>query len=703
MKKNNAMIRFLIILAILAYFIVMNFQAFVNILLVLIGFGAVVFIHELGHFSVGKLTGMNVQAFCLGFHPLLIGVFRTEKGLKVRILPKFFPTEGQVGEEGDGKLSFTIPLKKSKAGETEYRIGIIPFGGFVKVLGQEDAGVAAETNDPRAFMNKPISARIAMVSAGVIFNAISAIVIFMITFMIGVELPPAVVGDVLPGSPAAMAGLKPGDRILEINGKQTFDFSDVMLAGPLSGKNETIHFKLQSADGEIYEADIAARDEAGQKLRTIGVSSATSLEIGKLPEPAERERLTKETGMQGGDIITAVNDEPVKTFWEFMDKVNALSAETVKISFKTTDGQIKDTVLGFDYVLPTSSIQDPNSESQLGSFYGILPRLKIANTVNADKKGVISKIKGVFGAQKFQGGDIIVKVADVEHPNFKDLRDQTRKYENLNMPIKVLRKDNAGEYRELTISAIPKANPQTGTVLLGIPLEFDMESPVIAGTIAAGDSNGLQIPVGAKLTAVNGNAVGSFNDFVGMVRRNLGSEIALEFVNPDGSTGKADFVAAEDDFPAAAVIGGDIPFVPLKEIKKTDKPLEALSMGFKKTADLIITTYMTLKQLALGLVSPAALSGPVGIVSISYRIVSEQSFVYYLYFMALISACIAVFNFLPLPIMDGGVVVLLIIEKLKGSPISARTQGIINYVGLVMIIGIFVLVTFNDIRNLFVQ
>jgi regulator of sigma E protease len=94
--------------------------------------------------------------------------------------------------------------------------------------------------------------------------------------------------------------------------------------------------------------------------------------------------------------------------------------------------------------------------------------------------------------------------------------------------------------------------------------------------------------------------------------------------------------------------------------------------------------------------------GPVGIISLSYRIVAEQPMIYYVYFLGLISAVIAVFNFLPLPPLDGGLVVLLLVEKVKGSALSERVQGAIAYIGWALILTLILYVTFNDIvRNFF--
>ena len=98
-------------------------------------------------------------------------------------------------------------------------------------------------------------------------------------------------------------------------------------------------------------------------------------------------------------------------------------------------------------------------------------------------------------------------------------------------------------------------------------------------------------------------------------------------------------------------------------------------------------------------VSPQALSGPVGIVTMSYKIAS-QSIADYIYFLGLISSCIAVMNLLPLPIVDGGVIVLLVIEKVKGSPISPKIQEIISYAGMVFLGAVFLWLTYNDILNL---
>jgi regulator of sigma E protease len=122
-------------------------------------------------------------------------------------------------------------------------------------------------------------------------------------------------------------------------------------------------------------------------------------------------------------------------------------------------------------------------------------------------------------------------------------------------------------------------------------------------------------------------------------------------------------------------------------------------MGVKKTEGFIVHSCIMLSRLITGDVSPKVLSGPLGIVTASYS-VAKESMSYYFYLLGLISSCIAVMNLLPLPILDGGVIVMLIIEKIKGSPLSLKVQAAIQYVGLVLILAFFAWIFYNDILNM---
>src|SRR3954447_18553843 len=164
-----------------------------NILLLIFGFGFVIFWHELGHFIAAKWAGVKVDQFAVGFGQALIS-WRKGLGLRFGSSAKEYETLLQADREGVHKRDV------SNIGETEYRLNWIPLGGYVKMLGQDDLNPNAVVNDPRAYNMKPIGKRMVIVSAGVIMNIILAIIGFSILFKMGFDVPPPVVGQVYPNS-----------------------------------------------------------------------------------------------------------------------------------------------------------------------------------------------------------------------------------------------------------------------------------------------------------------------------------------------------------------------------------------------------------------------------------------------------------------------------------------------------------------------
>ncbi len=339
-KKGSLSTRLRAVLGIIAfvaiiYLIVQNVGVFGKVMLVLLGFGAVVLVHEFGHFVVAKLCGVKVEAFSIFMPPILFGVQRTEKGLRFRILPQLFPKEDD--ESGEGLLSFTIGKKGGVSG-TEYRIGLIPFGGFVKMLGQEDVGPVKESSDPRSFANKPFIVRAAVFAAGVTFNALSAVIIFMIVFLVGINLTPAVVGGVIPNSPAARAGLKTGDEIIEIGGKsENLDFSNIGVAAALSDVNEAVRLKVKHKDGSIEDFALVAELLQGEEMRAFGIlpPMGMSLTVGKL-SANDANDLYARTGLRPGDRIKSVGGREVRTYWELAEAMRNTFAPEVTLSVERT-------------------------------------------------------------------------------------------------------------------------------------------------------------------------------------------------------------------------------------------------------------------------------------------------------------------------------------------------------------------------------
>jgi len=684
--------------------IIRNLGVSKNVLLVLVGFGAVVLIHEFGHFIVAKLCGIKVEAFSIFMPPILLGIKKEERGWRVRILPELMKGEGENAEHG--LLGFTVG-KKPVAGETEYRIGLIPFGGFVKMLGQEDVGPVKTSPDPRSFSNKPALARAAVLTAGVTFNAISAVIVYIIVFLAGIELAGPVVGGVLPGSPAEKAGIKAGDEIIEVAGEDgRLDFSDVMMPGVLSAKGEQIPLKIRREDGSIIDVSLIAEMTPGAKFRSFGIMRAESLTIANVA-PKDANLLFETTGLMPKDIIKAVDGVDVNSNWQLQEIVQLTFAPDVVLHAERTDSSGRAQLvegkvsLGFAPMI----IPDVNSESDLLHICSIIPRLRITAVDETFKDRLPKVLKAADKKERLKPGDIIVGMADVNNPTYFEMREITRAYAEKPLSMTVQRSDANGVTKNLTVMVVPKKDSATGRVVIGLGVDLDVEHPVVAKAISTKQySQPIAIPRGATITAIDGVAVSNFYDVARELKKNAGHRAAIDWRLNDQTAGD---VAIDVGSPQGIVavwgsFAKPVPFDDLKRLYKADGPIDAMMMGYKKTKTFIIQTYVTLQRLIGGLVSPKELMGPVGILTFSYRIVSAQPLIYYAYFLGLISASIAVLNFLPLPPFDGGLVLLLLIEKIKGSAISVRTQEAIAYAGWGMVLALLLYVTFNDIvRSIF--
>jgi regulator of sigma E protease len=674
------------ILGVILYLIVRYIGVVGNVAIVLLGFGAVVLVHEFGHFIIAKLGGIKVEAFSIFMPPTLLGIRKTGTGFKWRVLPSLTGRNEEAEEPGE---------------ETEYRIGIFPFGGYVKLLGQEDTGPVKQVSDPRSFANKPVGIRAAVIAAGVTFNVISAAIIFMIVFLLGIHLPPAVVGGVLPKSPAAKAGLRPGDEVLVIDGKtKDLDFSNILIAAALSDIEETVPITVRHPDGSVLETTLVAKNLPGGQFRDFGIVPPLSLTVASVAEPNV---LRERTGLAPGDRVVGVNGTKVDEHWEFTEVVRHTLTPTIKVAAERPkdgrDAEVIQTDLPLDWTVAGNG--DVESETDLNNIYSIIPRLRV---LDVDEPGRFAANGHEEGEPRLKPGDILLAADQTDNPTYKELRDITAQYEGKALPIKVLRTDANGVAQTLTVTARPRREPTTDRVVIGIIPSLDARHAVVAKTVATESGlPALEIPRGARITTVNGKPVASFYDVLTEIRRWEGQPVSLEYQLDDQTRGGVTLptAGAKAAVTVESSLAQVVPFKPLDRLFQAEGPLNAMGMGYRRTWTFIAQTYITLKRLIGGLISPKHLMGPVGIITFSYQIVSEQPLVNYAYFLGLISATIAVINFLPIPPFDGGLIVLMLIEKAKGSALNERTQGIVAYASWVMVLILLIYVTFNDIVRSF--
>ena len=189
-------------------------------------FSIVILVHEFGHFIFAKKHDICVEEFCIGFGPTIVGFTK---------------------------------------GETKYSIKLLPFGGACMMLGEdEDEDV---NKDPRAFGAKSVFARIQVVLAGPLFNFILAFLLSLIVMgTVGYDVP--VIGSLTEGGPAALAGIKPGDRILSIDGEGVSVYRDIANIDAFCKTNE-IEVKYQRGE-EVFTTKITGQPVAGTKLTDFG-------------------------------------------------------------------------------------------------------------------------------------------------------------------------------------------------------------------------------------------------------------------------------------------------------------------------------------------------------------------------------------------------------------------------------------------------
>ncbi|MCA9027724.1 MAG: site-2 protease family protein [Planctomycetaceae bacterium] len=688
-------------MAILALDIASLTDSLVNILTVAIGLGLVIFFHELGHFAVAKWCDVLVERFSIGFGPI---------------------------------------LWRKKWGETEYALSLIPFGGYVKMLGQDDMDPSQLSSEeiaenPRSYTAKNVAQRMGIISAGVIMNVITGLLFFMFAFRSGVDTTPAVVGDLQVGMPAWNAGMRSGDRIEAINDRKIEDFNDLMRATALSsGKLE---IDAVRDDGQTYSVTLDP-DITGTRRR-IGVTPAEGLTIYKgqgseIPSISPGSAAVEASpALEPGDVVLAADSQPVTSASELNQILSNHRADplTLSVSRKTSeeDGSSMEEV---DVTIPAAPFRTLGMTMEIGKIVavqdhspaakaGLLKDDRLSKVDGQDIGGDIDPLHlpDYFGDR--HGQEVVIEVK----------REAARGQAEI-VSVTIVPDDRGGwvepptlENSPIAISSIGVAyhlQPAVLTIDQSATPEVNAETPTSEGdtneeTLSPGDvaSRKIQptdeitkleliLPEGAKSDGVKDATIsieiGETNlAFAFWQMQQFPSrKVRLTVQTP----GEAQTRTVEIDTPLAddwfLPTTRGIRFFGLSRPRKAETFSQAFTMGWQHTRTSIVDIYLTLRNLVTRQLSVKELHGPLGIVKVASA-VADVGLAPFLLFLGFLSINLAVLNFLPIPILDGGHMVFLLWEAVTRSRPSERVVVAASLFGMTFIVALMALVLYLDISR----
>ena len=287
--------------------------ALINLVAFIVAISILVAVHEFGHYIVGRLCGMKVLRFSIGF----------------------------------GKPVWTRIAGQDR---TEYCISAIPLGGYVKFLDEREGPIDPE-DQGRAFNHKPIASRIAVLLAGPFFNFLFAILAYWILFINGVPTMKPAVGEVTAGTYAAEAGLEFGDRILKVGDRFATDWETALVSMLDEMLDDgRVPLELEGADGWVRETTIDVGDDASRLTEPGMLFDGLGFQPWQPPAivgTVAEDGAAYAAGIEEGDRITAIDGESVMTFRDLQQIVRARPHETVTVELiRRNAGLSREVTLG---------------------------------------------------------------------------------------------------------------------------------------------------------------------------------------------------------------------------------------------------------------------------------------------------------------------------------------------------------------------
>ena len=288
-----------------------------NIWWLLVLIGVMILIHELGHYWAARAFNVRVETFSFGFGPRLFGFRR---------------------------------------GETDFRFSLILFGGYVKMAGEQAGDENA--SDPRGFMSKPRWQRMIIAFAGPFMNILLAVAVltgmFMVRFPKLPNNPSPTIGYVIPASAAAKAGIREGDRIVQLDNTTEPTWEDIMVKEGASPQHPLTVFIERNGLRQRFTVVPALEPKEG--IGFAGWEPQTQVQVADVIPNMDAVR----AGLKPGDILISVNGRPIRWTATLLDAINAGNGHPIDLVF-SRDGAQKTVV-----VQPSKSMVEGTERWMIG-------------------------------------------------------------------------------------------------------------------------------------------------------------------------------------------------------------------------------------------------------------------------------------------------------------------------------------------------
>lgn len=627
------------------------------LILAILGLGFLIFIHELGHYIVARRVGMTVEVFSIGFGP---------------------------------------PLKQWNVGGVKWQLSVLPFGGYVRIAGMEKKKGGVEPHEvPDGFYGKKPSARIKVALAGPVANILFAFVAFCIIWATGGQEKPFqqytnVIGYVDPQSKLYSSGVRPGDEITSVDGRPIDGFQDLLFALMMQEKsfalkgNEVNYFSSQK---EPFSIALSAPSTAANPFETVGIAPAQYLVFDDFTSPLAP---LKGSGIEKGDRIVWVDGELIFS----KDQLSAILNDSKALLTIDRNGQ---TILA---QVPRVKISD----------------LRLLN----DQKNELDDWQHAAGL-KSKLNQLYFIPYDVNHQGIVE-----GSLAFMNAEAEEIRpEDSVRNPLSVVLQSGDQIIAVDGTaVSSSIDLMTQLQARNALIIVQRGASSA--VPSWKKADAVFENSFepSSLMKIVSTIgsSQTMSQNDNLVLLSPVTLKSVADLqldpkfkaqVEAEYSSKKKMIEKIENPVLQEEQLALLEKSKTKLMLGAALHDRLVSynppptslfsnvfdQTWKTLTNLITGSLPAKALSGPVGIVQ-ALQYSWSTGIKDALFWLGFVSLNLAILNLLPIPVLDGGHILFASIEGITKKPIKAKTMERFIIPFLILLVGLFIYLTYQDIIRL---